>query len=343
VETISRWIAVVRAVLRGLFISLRQGLSRGVKKPSYWTIQVFPEGSGRSHSYRLRPRFLHLTILVALAMVGLSSAWVLGFLGHRHAISELNRYKAENQHLVSNLEQMGEQTRRLTTALDDLAARDQRFRVVAGLPLVDEEVYSAGVGGPMPEDPGQEQFYRLAPDLADASRGVNASLDQLLRRAELLSTSLSEAVDSVETRADVYRRRPTIFPVQTKDSWISSSFSYNRLHPLLGYRRPHPGVDISAAAGSNVVATGAGTVTYAGNESGYGRLVEIDHGDGYVSRYAHLARVLVRVGQTVDRGTLLGEVGRSGLTTGPNLHYEILVNDRPVNPVGYLLDDSFRR
>jgi murein DD-endopeptidase MepM/ murein hydrolase activator NlpD len=278
-----------------------------------------------------------------LCLVGLSSAWVLGFLGQRHAISELNRYKAENQHLVSNLQTMEQQTERLTHALDDLAARDQRFRVVAGLPLLDREVYSAGVGGPVLVDPAQEQFYRLAPDLADAARGVSGNMDQLLRRAELLSTSLSEAVDSVETRADVFRRRPTIHPVQAEDSWISSGFSYNRLHPLLGYRRPHPGVDISAAAGSSVVAAGAGRVTFAGNESDYGRMVEIDHGDGYKSRYAHLASVLVRVGQAVERGALLGEVGRSGLTTGPNLHYEIRVDNRPVNPTGYLLDRSFRR
>ena len=314
-----------------------------MKKPSYWTIQVFPEGSGRAHNYRLRPRILHFSIVLLLGLVALSSAWVLGFLGQRHAISELDRYKAENQHLASNLDAMERQTERLTHALDDLAAKDQRFRVVAGLPLLDREVYSAGVGGPVFVDPAQEQFYRLAPDLADAARGVSGNLDQLLRRAELLSTSLAEAVDSVETRADVFRRRPSIYPVQAEDAWISSGFSYNRLHPLLGYRRPHPGVDISAAAGSSVVATGAGRVTFAGNESGYGRIVEIDHGDGYTSRYAHLASVLVRVGQTVERGTLLGEVGRSGLTTGPNLHYEIRVDDRPVNPTAYLLDDSFRR
>ncbi len=286
---------------------------------------------------------LRLVVLLLLGLVGLSSAWVLGFLGQRHAISELNRFKAENQHLVSNLQTMEQQTERLTHALDDLAARDQRFRVVAGLPLLDREVYSAGVGGPVFVDPAQEQFYQLAPGLADAARGVSGNLDQLLRRAELLSTSLSEAVDSVETKADVYRRRPTIHPVQAEDSWISSGFSYNRLHPLLGYRRPHPGVDISAAAGSSVVAAGAGRVTFAGNESGYGRMVEIDHGDGYTSRYAHLASVLVRVGQTVERRALLGEVGRSGLTTGPNLHYEIRVKDRPVNPIAYLLDRSFRR
>ena len=110
-----------------------------MKKPSYWTIQAFPEGSGRAHNFRLRPRILHLSIVLLLGLVGLSSAWVLGFLGQRLAISELDRYKAENQHLVSNLQAMGQLTERLTYALDGLAAKDQRFRVVAGLPLLDRE------------------------------------------------------------------------------------------------------------------------------------------------------------------------------------------------------------
>ncbi|MYD87131.1 MAG: M23 family metallopeptidase [Acidobacteria bacterium] len=90
-----------------------------------------------------------------------------------------------------------------------------------------------------------------------------------------------------------------------------------------------------------MVAAGAGRVTFAGSKSGYGRIVEIDHGDGYESRYAHLGRIAVRVGEQVRRGDMLGEVGVSGTATGPNLHYEVWVNGRPVNPVGYLLD-SYR-
>ena len=114
VEQTSRRIAPGIVAFKRLRPSLRRGLSRGVKKPSYWTIQVFPEGSGRAHNYRLRPRILHFSIVLLLGLVALSSAWVLGFLGQRHAISELDRYKAENQHLASNLDAMERQTERLT-------------------------------------------------------------------------------------------------------------------------------------------------------------------------------------------------------------------------------------
>ncbi|MGH7541116.1 MAG: M23 family metallopeptidase [Gemmatimonadota bacterium] len=314
-----------------------------MKTPAFWTIQVFPEGGGDSHSLRLRPRALYLTLALFAVLAGLSSAWVLGVLGERDAIQDVTRYRTENRHLVRSLAAMEQRTLRLSRALDDLAARDQRFRLVAGLPLLDPEVYSVGVGGPVAVDSAQERFYEASPALARTADDVTIDLDQLLRRAELLSSSLREAVDSVESHRDLFRRRPAIYPVVAADAWVSSGFSHSRLHPVLGYRRPHAGVDISAAEGSPVVATGAGRVTFAGTDRGYGKMVEIDHGGGYKTRYAHLARVLVRSGASVDRGGVIGEVGRSGLTTGPNLHYEILVDDRPVNPWNYLLDDSYRR
>lgn len=314
-----------------------------MKTPSHWTIQVFPEGGGDSQSYRLRPRTLHLALIGLLVLAGLASAWVLGFLGQRDALRELAHYRAENRHLIRSLQAMEQRTATLGRALDELATRDHRFRVVAGLPLLDPEVYSVGVGGPVAVDPTWEGFFRAAPELARRSDETLVDLDQLLRRAELLSNSLAEAVDSVESHRDLFRRRPAIYPVIADDAWVSSGFSHSRLHPVLGYRRPHPGVDISAAAGSPVVATGAGRVRFAGADRGYGKLIEIEHGNGYRTRYAHLARVLVRSGESVDRGEVIGEVGRSGLATGPNLHYEILLHDRPVNPWNYLLDDSFRR
>lgn len=314
-----------------------------MKTPSYWTIQVFPEGGGDSHSYRLRPRTLYLALSGLMVLALLASGWVLGFFGQRDALRELDHFRSENRHLVRSLQAMEQRTETLGRALDELATRDQRFRVVAGLPLLDPEVYSVGVGGPVAVDPAQEGFFRVAPELARRSDEAMVDLDQLLRRAELLSSSLAEAVDSVESHQDLFRRRPAIHPVVAEDAWVSSGFSHSRLHPVLGYRRPHPGIDISAAEGSPVVATGAGRILFAGNDRGYGKLVEIEHGGGYRTRYAHLARVLVRSGESVDRGQVIGEVGRSGLATGPNLHYEILLDDRPVNPWNYLLDDSFRR
>ncbi|MDH3732701.1 MAG: M23 family metallopeptidase [Gemmatimonadota bacterium] len=313
-----------------------------MKTPSYWTIQVLPEGSGSSHSYRLRKRTAVLAVAGVLALAGLTSAFFVGMLGSRDALDEVNRYRAENEQLIATLDAMETRSQRLGLALDDMAAREQRFRVVAGLPLIEPEVYSVGVGGPGGGN-AVEALSDIAPDLAMTASDVSLDLDELVRRADLLSASLSESVESVELQRDQFRRIPAIWPVVAENSWISSGFSHNRMHPLLGYRRPHPGVDISADFGSPVVASGAGRVVAAGQRSGYGRMVEVDHGDGYVSRYAHLASLKVRVGAEVDRGDVLGEVGRSGLATGPNLHYEVIRDGRPENPFNYLLDDRTGR
>lgn len=328
-------------MVRQLAEAWRRYAAQRLKNPSYWTIQVLPEGSGRSRSYRLRRRTVYTVVSAFAAVAGVSAALVLSIAGRGHVMEELDRYRAENQELVSSLRAMEDRSERLSGALDELAVREQRFRVVAGLPMIDPDVYSVGVGGPGGQ-PGAG-LYELAPDVAQAIGDVTLDMDQLLRRAELLETSLDEAADSMETRRDLFQRIPSIWPVIAEDSWLSSPFSYNRLHPLLGYRRPHPGVDISANLGSPVVAAGAGRVVYAGSKSGYGGFVEIDHGDGYVSRYAHLGNVRTRVGSQVVRGEVIGDVGRTGLTTGPNLHYEILRDDRPVNPYNYFLDDSYRR
>lgn len=314
-----------------------------MSRPEFWTVQFFPDNGGVAHSLRVRTRTAYVLIAVFSAFIALSAAWMLGFLGERHSSSELARYKAENDQLISSLAAMEERSERLTLALDDLAARDHRFRVLAGLPVLDPEVYAVGIGGTLETDPAHDRFFEMSPELAGAAQTMTMDLDQLLRRADLLSTSLAEATDSMATQRELFRSQPSIFPVLDEEAWISSGFSYNRLHPLLGYRRPHPGVDISADFGSPVIASGAGRVIFAGKDSGYGMMVEIDHGFGFVTRYAHLSRIVVRQGAAVDRGDPVGEVGRTGLATGPNLHYEVHVDGRPMNPRSYLLDQSLRR
>ncbi len=293
-------------------------------------------------SFRIRTRFVCLLVALVSILSTFGFVWLLGMVGDRQKEAELTRLRAENRGLVAALSAMERRTEQLSRTLDDLAARDQRFRVLAGLPLLDADVYAAGVGGPGTTDLRHPAFYAVSPGLAETSQAVAGNMDQLLRRASLLAASLNEAADSVAAHREVLRTRPSVFPVANEEAWISSGFSYSRLHPLLGYRRPHPGIDISAPAGSPVVASAAGRVARAGQDSGYGRLVEIDHGYGYRTRYAHLARISVRPGQWVERGEALGTVGRSGLTTGPNLHYEVLVENRPVNPYEYLLAGSRR-
>ena len=296
-----------------------------------------PDGGGSIRTRRITRRLVRgLTAVAALIVLLLAGGLVvLGSNSVREA--ELARLRLENRHLTSNLTEVEAELAMIGAAIDELSDQDQRFRLLAGLPHIDPDVLEAGVGGPMLGDPAREEFLDAAPELAGRTLAASYDVDRLLRRVDLLTASMDEALDSVALHEEVFLARPSIRPVQSSEAWISSSFS--RFHPVLLVNRPHPGVDISAAAGTPILATGKGTVISAGTRSGYGKTVEIDHGFGYRTLYAHAGALSVKKGQRIDRGDVLGEVGKTGLATAPHLHYEVLVNDRQVNPGKYMIDD----
>lgn len=308
-------------------------------KPSHWTVQIMPEGGGRIRHLKFTRRVAGLALaagaLTVLLAVGFAAS--LGFDAARE--TELLRLRVENRNLSADLDRMESQVATLDQFIDGLSERDQQIRLLAGLPYLDPDVQAVGVGGPLVGDPSREEFLRLSGNLATRALAASYDVDKLVRRVELLDASLNEAMDSVAAHEQVFRSRPSIRPVQSPDSWISSSFSRSRFHPVLLVNRPHPGMDISARVGTPFLATAAGRVTYAGTRVGYGKTIEIDHGYGYVTRYAHAASISVKRGQRVRRGEVIGEIGKTGLATAPHLHYEVLVNDRAANPRNYLLDD----
>ena len=118
---------------------------------------------------------------------------------------------------------------------------------------------------------------------------------------------------------------------------LASGFSRSRRHPVLRIRRPHLGVDVAAPRGTHINAPAAGTVSFVGRKFGFGIVVEMEHGSGVRTRYAHLTAAMVHVGDEVAKGTFIATVGSTGITTGPHLHYEVLVNGRQVDPLRYRL------
>jgi murein DD-endopeptidase MepM/ murein hydrolase activator NlpD len=168
---------------------------------------------------------------------------------------------------------------------------------------------------------------------------VSSSLDQLhLLRTSALSgatmVGLTLGLTRNATTADWFRANsaPNLWPV---DGQISASFG-ERIDPFNGEGAFHSGVDIRSAYGTPVVAPADGTVTFTDMLGGYGRLIMIDHGNGISTRYGHLSGFAVTEGQQVHRGDVIGYVGTSGRSTGPHLHYEVRINDTPVNPYKYL-------
>ncbi len=157
-----------------------------------------------------------------------------------------------------------------------------------------------------------------------------------------LSGKMSRLERKMRTYENVLRERgytPSVWPVVGK---LESGFG-GRRNPFGGSSYEfHSGQDIDAALGDPVVAGASGTVTFVGWQNGYGQLIVIDHGGGLTTRYGHLSHIDVAQGQWVERSQFIGRVGSTGRSTGPHLHYEVRINDEPVNPLQYLLTSAIR-
>lgn len=164
------------------------------------------------------------------------------------------------------------------------------------------------------------------PDFISALNELSAQLEDRSKQLSVLETMLMTR----NLQAEVM---PTGRPVSR--GWLSSYFGL-RTDPFSGRRVHHSGIDFAGKLGSDVVSVAAGVVTFSGKRSGYGNLVEINHGNGYVTRYGHNLKNLVAVGQAVKKGELIAKMGTTGRSTGPHVHFEVMVNGRHVDPKKYI-------
>jgi murein DD-endopeptidase MepM/ murein hydrolase activator NlpD len=176
-----------------------------------------------------------------------------------------------------------------------------------------------------PEGDGEGVSAQI-PDLTT----MLSSLEQRVARRDSQLSALEGIILDRELKEQIH---PEGRPVA--GGFISSYFG-ERQDPFSGHEAYHKGVDFAGTAGANVMAVAAGVVTWAGERTGYGNLVEINHGDGYVTRYAHNERTLVNVGQTVKRGDSIALMGSTGRSTGPHVHFEVVRNGRQVNPLSFI-------
>ncbi len=302
-----------------------------------WTLLVVPHGPGKSKSVEMSRAVLRVILGSALALPLV--ALVLGYttISKSVDIARLAKLDRQNLLLAQELQQTQDLIAELTDTVEVIAGRDRQFRVVAGLTPIDPDVQQAGIGGPSGEWAERAQLDS-AGSLGKAALASREDVSTLVRRANLLARSYGEAVDSASLRMDRMRRTPSILPTQ---GWITSGFNKARIHPIFHSARAHEGIDISTPMGSPIQASAAGVVTAVyNNEPGYGKLVAIDHGNGIVTRYAHCSRILVQVGQRVQRAQEIALVGNTGIATGPHLHYEIIVNGKHQDPRTFILPES---
>jgi murein DD-endopeptidase MepM/ murein hydrolase activator NlpD len=178
------------------------------------------------------------------------------------------------------------------------------------------------VGGPE----SQQQSSMDVSELHSAIDKLSASLDNREHQLVVLE-------DVILNRNLLKEVRPSGRPIT--NGWLSSYFGM-RTHPISGKREIHKGIDFAGKMGGPVIAVAKGVVTFAGTRYGYGKVIDINHGNGYVTRYGHNSKLLVSVGDTVEKGFQIAEIGSSGRSTGPHVHFEVLQNGRQVNPMKFI-------
>lgn len=298
-----------------------------------WTVMLVPHGAQPSRIVEVTSSWLKLGATAAAVVLGL--AVLVGYgVAYRQARGDFDAQSAEKQKtLAAEVGALQGRVGALRDTLEAISRRDVQVRLLANLEPLDPSVHAAGIGGPAPVDSkplGNDPLSRHAGD-------VRVDLNALIRRANLLSRSFAEAADSLSSHRERLAATPSIMPTQ---GWLTSAFSAMREHPILHLARPHEGIDVSAPMGTPIEAPAAGTIVSAGWETGYGNTIEIDHGFGLRTKFAHCSRLLVGRGQRVQRGQRIALVGNTGLSTGPHLHYEVHVNGRPVNPLRYVLSEA---
>ena len=245
------------------------------------------------------------------------------------------RLKRELQESTYQLELLKQRTDQITAVLEDIQERDNTiYRVIFEAEPIPDAVREAGFGG--------IDKYRALRDYFEAEllTEVTKRVDKLSKQLYVQSKSFDEVWTLVKNKASMMAAIPAIQPISNKDlTRVASGYGW-RIHPIYKTQKLHTGMDFTAPVGTEIYATGNGLINKIEKDGrGYGNNVIINHGYGYETLYGHMSKIIVRAGQKVSRGDLIGYVGNSGSSTGPHLHYEVRKNNNPINPVNYYFND----
>ncbi|TAM79521.1 MAG: M23 family metallopeptidase [Acidobacteria bacterium] len=288
----------------------------------FYTLLISPGAHGRVRKIQLPfyvvPLVLSLSIIGVMMLAGLATSYARMLI----KVSNYNTVRSEREALKQQFQTLETKVSRANVKLNSLQTLAAEVAVTYGF--------------------GKGRRQQITPDLLNLARqssvgGGADGADTLYALNSLRTVSLSNMDDRINSGAfpgmiDDPGAIPAIWPVHGR---ITAGFG-QRMDPFSGEDAFHPGVDIADGVGTDIVATGDGLVIEAEPDAGYGRSIMIDHGDGITTRYAHLSRIFVVVGEQVKQGEIIGAIGMSGRTTGPHLHYEVRIHGTPVNPGRFL-------
>jgi murein DD-endopeptidase MepM/ murein hydrolase activator NlpD len=292
---------------------------------------MFKDGNGQCRKVILRGwMFLTGFLLLAALVVGNVYFW-----NYYSGYGQMERNLVDAEKTVQEQKtQILSLANKLQSMEKDLARIrdfDSKIRVMINLDQNPAKSVSP-IGGPDATDFSKNYLFLYRQELL--ARKMHDFLRQLSTEARLEEVKQQELIQKIRAHQDILAATPSIWPTE---GWVTSNFGY-RISPFTGQREFHKGIDISSPVGTPIYAPARGKIVHNNRDGSYGLSIKLDHGSGLMTRYAHMHRSAVKVGQTVTRGELVGYVGSTGRSTGPHLHYEVRLNGVPVNPLRYILN-----
>lgn len=316
-----------------------------------FTFILIPPNDGLVREYRLTPKILAVGGVLAFAFICAFCYYLAGFYSLAHHQEDLAQLRAENGELMRSIEHTREAVTLLEKTMVVLREDDEKLRNYHQMEPLSDDERLAGTGGPA--EPSR--LHSVLPGRKRAAiEDLNSNILRLQREAKIQEESFSLLETKFRESEEGWKHFPTISPVSTDHSWVSSRFGY-RSDPFTGRSAFHSGVDFAGRRGTPIYATADGTVDDVYRDTGMGNVVVIEHDitvtdesgkiykkEGmYQTEYGHLERSLVSPGQRVSRGQQIATMGNTGRSTGPHLHYAVLYKDRRLGRKGYVDPENF--
>ena len=238
--------------------------------------------------------------------------------------------KRENSHLKQEIKRISDSYSEILTDIDSISEINNQLRISANLQPISDEERLAGTGG-------SEDFLAVGLNSKDIeTKNLLTYVDDMIKVVRFEKNQSKEIASKANLNKKLYSCLPALKP--TIGHYSINGFGMRR-HPILGIMKFHSGLDINCNWGTPVRAPGDGKVIAVERQSGFGLVVEIDHGFGYKTIFAHLSKTLVKRGQSVTRGQIIAKSGNSGLSSGPHLHYEVHHDGKAINPIDFFFDE----
>jgi len=298
----------------------------------YFHILIFCQRASKTRTLRIYKKTFKIAFYLFTFLFLFTTFFFCDYIQLKKKTVELKRLCQEAEAQKSQIQFFSGKIEDLEKQLSELKDFDREIRIIASLEKGQEATSLVGVGGPSPSDIREK--LKSERDAQGLIQQMRIDIERLQSEAMSREESLSELEKVLQSKKEMLSHTPSIWPAT---GWVTSTFGL-RMAPFTGLNQMHEGIDIANRTGTQVIAPADGIVSDSGNNLAFGKILVISHGFRITSRYAHLNKILVRVGQKVKRGEKIAEVGMSGKTTGPHLHYEVRLDDIPANPMRFILN-----